>query len=107
MRSNVNFNCTWMLCVLAYTLNVTSSEFVIDYDGEFASTVEPLSNDHPHQRPSLLYDHISCDGQCFLFVRSLTNDHPSNATNDRVRWNVLPRGRPYRVFQNECAMNIR
>ena len=24
-------------------------------------TVEPLSNDHPHQRPSLLYDHISCD----------------------------------------------
>ena len=55
-------------------------------------TVEPLSNDHPHQRPSLLYDHISCDGQCFLFVRSLTNDHPSNATNDRVRWNFLPRG---------------
>ena len=34
------------------------------------STVEPLSNDHPHQRPSLLYDHISCDGQCFLFIRS-------------------------------------
>ena len=32
------------------------------------TTVEPLSNDHPHQRPSLLYDHISCDGQCFLFV---------------------------------------
>ena len=32
---------------------------------------------HPHQRPSLLYDHISCDGQCFLFVRSLTDDHPS------------------------------
>ena len=24
-------------------------------------TVEPLSNDHPHQRPSLLYDHILCD----------------------------------------------
>ena len=38
-------------------------------------TVEPLSNDHPHQRPSLLYDHILCDGQCFLFVRSLTKDH--------------------------------
>ena len=50
-------------------------------------TVEPLSNDHPHQRPSLLYDHISCDGQCFLFVRTLTNDHPSDATSDRVRWN--------------------
>ena len=27
--------------------------------------VEPLSNDHPHQRPSLLYDHILCDGHCF------------------------------------------
>ena len=26
-----------------------------------ASTVEPLSNDHPHQQTSLLYDHISCD----------------------------------------------
>ena len=54
-------------------------------------TVEPQANDHPHQRPSLLYDHISSDGQCFRFVRSLTDDHPSNATNDRVRWNFLPR----------------
>ncbi len=71
------------------------------------STVEPLSNDHPHQRPSLLYDHISCDGQCFLSVRSLTDDHPSNATNDRVRWNFLPRGRPHRVFQNDYGMNVR
>ena len=35
---------------------------------EFVGTVEPLSNDHPHQRPSLLYDHILCDGHCFLFV---------------------------------------
>ena len=26
-----------------------------------SNTVEPLSNDHPHQRPSLVYDHISCD----------------------------------------------
>ena len=43
-------------------------------------TVEPLSNDHPHQRPSLLYDHISYDGQCFLFVQSLTDDHPRPAT---------------------------
>ena len=60
-------------------------------------TVEPLSNDHPHQRPSLLYDHILCDGQCFLFVRSLTNDHPSDATNDRVRWDFLPRERPPRL----------
>ena len=68
--------------------------------------VEPLSNDHPHQRPSILYDHISCDGQCFLFVRSLTIDHPSNATNDRVRWNFLPRGLPHLVFQNDCGMNV-
>ena len=45
---------------------------------QFASTVEPLTNDHPHQRPSLSYDHISCDGQWFLFVyESLTSYHPS------------------------------
>ena len=44
-------------------------------------TVEPLTNDHPHQRPSLSYDHISCDGQWFLFVyESLTSDHPSYTT---------------------------
>ena len=44
-------------------------------------TVEPLSNDHPHQRPSLSYDHISCDGLCFVFVyESLTSDHPSYTT---------------------------
>ena len=61
-----------------------------------ANTVEPLSNDHPHQR--LLYDHIVCDGQCFLFVRSLTNDHPSDATNDRVRWDFLPRERQPRLI---------
>ena len=48
---------------------------------QYASTVEPLMNDHPHQRPSLSYDHISCDGQWFLFVNeSLTNDHPSYTT---------------------------
>ena len=47
------------------------------------TTVEPLLNDDPLQRPSVLYDPILCDGQCFLFVRSLTNDHPSDATNDR------------------------
>ena len=70
-------------------------------NNEKLHTVEPLSNDHPHQRPSLLYDHISCDGQCFLFVRSLTSDHPSDATSDWVRWNFLPRGRPHRVFQND------
>ena len=44
-----------------------------------------------------LYTTIFRDGQCFLFVRSLTDDNPSNATNDRVRWNFLPRGRPLQV----------
>ena len=36
----------------------------------FKVTVEPLSNDHPHQRPSLLYDHISRDEQrkIILFI---------------------------------------
>ena len=32
-----------------------------DMNYDLSVTVEPLSNDHPHQRPSLLYDHISCD----------------------------------------------
>ena len=50
-------------------------------------TVEPLSNDHPHQRPSLSYDHISCDGQWFLFVyESLTSDHPSYTTTPMWFW---------------------
>ena len=45
------------------------------------STVEPLTSDHPHQRPSLSYDHISCDGQGILCVyESLTSDHPSYTT---------------------------
>ena len=42
-------------------------------------TVEPLTNDHPHQRPSLSYDHISCDGLCILRIPherpSLLYDH--------------------------------
>ena len=74
-------------------------------------TVEPLSNDHPHQRPSLLYDHILCDGQFCLFERSLTDDHPSDATNDRVRWDFLSRERPPRlqcISKNRwCRFNIR
>ena len=40
-------------------------------------TVEPLTNDHPHQRPSLSYDHISCDGQWFLFVYRIPHQRPS------------------------------
>ena len=51
------------------------------YGMEWVHTVEPLTNDHPHQRPSLSYDHISCDGLCILFVyESLTSDHPSYTT---------------------------
>ena len=50
-------------------------------------TVEPLTNDHPHQRPSLSYDHISCDGQWFMFVyESLTSDHPSYMTTPMWFW---------------------
>ena len=50
-------------------------------------TVEPLTNDHPHQRPSLSYDHISCYGQWFLFVyESLTSDHPSYTTTPMWFW---------------------
>ena len=53
----------------------------------FITTVEPLTNDHPHQRPSLSYDHISCDGQWFLFVyESLTSDHPSYTTTQMWFW---------------------
>ena len=54
---------------------------------KFANTLEPLTNDHPHQRPSLSYDHISCDGQWFLFVyESLTSDHPSYTTTPMWFW---------------------
>ena len=56
-------------------------EFISNVNIHFHDTVEPLTNDHPHQRPSLSYDHISCDGQWFLFVyESLTSDHPSYTT---------------------------
>ena len=53
----------------------------------YVTTVEPLTNDHPHQRPSLSYDHISCDGQGFLLVyESLTSDHPSYTTTPMWFW---------------------
>ena len=45
------------------------------------TTVEPLTNDHSHQRPSLSYAHLSCDGQCFLFVYT----NPSRATIPLIR----------------------
>ena len=42
------------------------------------STVEPLTNDHPHQRPSLSYDHISCDGLLVVSVRiRIPHERPS------------------------------
>ena len=47
-------------------INGSNIEFVKNV--VFLGTVEPLSNDHPHQRLSLLYDHMLGDGQCFLFV---------------------------------------
>ena len=41
----------------------------------------------PDERPSLSYDHISCDGQWFLFVyESLTSDHPSYTTTPMWFW---------------------
>ena len=49
-------------------------------------TVEPLTNDHPHQRPSLSYDHISCDGQWFLFVSSLVSSSSSSLSIRSVPW---------------------
>ena len=96
------FRCIWNVLVSNFTpLTFICVGPPIDAIGV---TVEPLSNDHPHQRPSLLYDHILCDGHCFLFVRSLTNDHPSDVTNDRVRWDFLPRERPPRL---QCSSKDR
>ena len=58
------------------TINVWNN---LSTDCVHASTVEPLTNDHPHQRPSLSYDHS--DGQGILCVyESLTSDHPSYTT---------------------------
>ena len=58
------------------------SAFLIVQDSQpYSTTVEPLSNDHPHQRPSLLYDHISLDEQRkIMLYESLTSDHPSYTT---------------------------
>ena len=61
--------------------------YFFTYGNEIIATVEPLTNDHPHQRPSLSYDHISCDGQWFLFVyESLTSDNPSYMTRPMWFW---------------------
>ena len=70
------------LCVTAYSRTMFTFENNVSCSSrDCSTTVEPLTNDHPHQRPSLSYDHISCDGQWFLFVyESLTSDHPSYTT---------------------------
>ena len=56
----------------------------------YMNTVEPLSNDHPHQRPSLFYDHISCDGQYCRqrkqYMNHSTSDHPSYTTTPMWFW---------------------
>ena len=44
----------------------------------------------PDERPPLFYDHISIDGCPLLYKRPLMNDHPLNATNDRVIVQNLP-----------------
>ena len=63
------------------------SAHILHFHKKPCSTVEPLTNDHPHQRPPLSYDHISCDGQWFLFVyESLTSDHPSYTTTPMWFW---------------------
>ena len=75
----------WETCDLNNTLHLN----IICDNAEWhvVGTVEPLTNDHPHQRPSLSYDHISCDGQWFLFVyESLTSDHPSYTTTPMWFW---------------------
>ena len=71
------------------------SVYIIDSD-----CLDWLYSRTPVERPPsptttpLIYDHILCGCECFLFVRSLTNDHPSD---DRVRWDFLPRERPPRI----------
>ena len=71
-------------------------------------TVEPLTNDHPHQRPSLSYDHISCDGQWFLFVyKSLTSDHPSYTTTPMWFWGwSYKRGSTVSLFDSVVMLAI-
>ena len=67
--------------------NLANTDRCLKPSFKFLITVEPLTNDHPHQRPSLSYDHISCDGQGFLFVyESLTSDHPSYTTTPMWFW---------------------
>ena len=66
----------------------------------FVSTVERLIYDPPHERPPSIYDHISCNGWLTHCVSTLVNDHPANATSDRVVWIVTPDER----LRNECPI---
>ena len=75
----------WCMCMKVVELYKQTFKSIFTYtffkNGQIACTVEPLTNDHPHLRPSLSYDHNSCDEQWFLFVyESLTSDHPSYTT---------------------------
>ena len=58
------------------------------------TTVEPLTNDHPHLRPLAFYDRFFIDGMSTLYKRSLTNDHPADTTNDHGNLNFTPDERP-------------
>ena len=58
------------------------------------TTVEPLTNDHPHLRPPAFYDRFFIDGMSTLYKCSLTNDHPADTTNDHGNLNFTPDERP-------------
>ena len=76
-------------------------------------TVEPLTNDHPHQRPSLSYDHISCDGQWFLYTNPsratipLIRPHQCDSEGGRIRGVLLYRQklRQQRTRYSSCLLN--
>ena len=63
-------------CLINIPVRVFISNKMPPYTALFGTTVEPLSNDHPHQRPSLSYDHISCDGQYTVCIR-IPHERPS------------------------------
>ena len=65
MKTNISVRDLTLLSHYGDTNKMTCEDMLYPSVGD---PVEPLANDHPHQRPSLSYDHISCDGQWFLFV---------------------------------------
>ena len=48
----------------------------------------------PHERPPAFYNRFFIDGMSTLYKRSLTNDHPADATNDHGNLNFTPDERP-------------